>query len=115
MVVRFGALLGVEDRQVKGTLDRPGSTVIGFHVVRAEQPAELALAGSHRFARYSLTFAIDELDGRRSRLRAITRAEFPGPHGRLYRALVIGTRGHVLAVRSLLASVRKRAVPADPH
>jgi hypothetical protein len=77
-------------------------------VARSEAPVELALEGSHRFSRYALILRIDDLGGR-SRLRAETRAEFPGPHGRVYRALVIGTRGHVLMVRRILGAVKRRA------
>ena len=36
-------------------------------------------------------------------------ADFPGPHGRAYRLLVLGSRAHVLAVRRLLARVKRRA------
>jgi hypothetical protein len=46
-------------------------------------------------------------------VRAETRAAFPGLQGRAYRALVIGTRGHVLAVRRLLRAVKARA--EDPR
>ena len=87
-----------------------GSTFPGFRVVRAEPPAELALEGSHRFSRYSLVFRVDALGAARSRLRAETRASFRPRSGRLYRALVIGTRGHVLVVRRLLASMRVGAL-----
>ena len=103
------ALLGVRDRHPTGPLDRPGSTIVGFRVERAERPRELALAGRHRFSRYALTFAIDDLGDGRSRLRARTDAEFPGATGSIYRGLVIGTRLHVLAVRSILRAVRERA------
>lgn len=34
---------------------------------------------------------------------------FPGTAGRGYRTLVIGTRGHVVAVRRLLRATRRRA------
>jgi hypothetical protein len=104
----FAAAVGTEQRRVTGKVPQPGSTIVGFRVARAERPAELALEGRHRFSRYALIFRIDRLDGR-SRLRAETRAEFPGPHGRAYRALVIGTRAHVLAVRRILGAVRRRA------
>ena len=40
-------------------------------------------------------------------LRAHTFARFPGPHGRVYRLLVIDSRAHVLATRRILASVRR--------
>lgn len=102
--------IGCADRAAAGP--RPiavGSAFPGFRVSRAQPATELALEGSHRFSRYSLVFRIDALGAGRSRLRAETRAVFrPGP-GQLYRALVIGTRGHVLAVRRLLAGVRARA------
>jgi hypothetical protein len=86
-----------------------GSTLPGFVVARAIPPVTLALEGEHRFSRYALIFRIDRLANGGSRLRAETRAEFPGTRGRLYRALVIGTRGHVLAVRRILRAVRRRA------
>lgn len=95
-VARVARLLGCEDES-------------GFHVARSEPPHELALAGGHRFSRYALTFRVDALAADRSRLRAETRAEFPGPKGAAYRALVIGSRGHVLATRHLLGAVRRRA------
>ncbi|MER6345793.1 hypothetical protein ACWC10_15040 [Streptomyces sp. NPDC001595] len=103
-------LLGCADRAAAGP--RPpakGSATPGFHVVGAVPARELALAGSHRFSTYALVFRLEEAGAGRTRLRAETWAEFPGPAGRVYRLLVIGTRGHALAVRRLLASVRKRA------
>jgi len=41
-------------------------------------------------------------------LRAETRARFPGG-GSLYRAAVIGTRGHVLVTMRLLEAAKRRA------
>lgn len=86
----------------------------GFCVSRSG-PNEIALEGEHRFARYALVFRLDPLGGGSSsggsgtRLRAETRAAFPGLRGRAYRTLVIGTRGHVLVVRRLLEAVRRSA------
>jgi hypothetical protein len=102
-------LLGSADREVSGP--RPltsGSTLPGFHVETAEPPRRLALAGQHRFSTYALIFHLDELEGG-TRLRAETRAAFPGLKGSVYRALVIGTRGHILATRRVLAAVKRRA------
>lgn len=102
-------LLGCEDAEAAGP--RPlsaGSTIPGFHVEAAEPRRELALAGRHRFSRYALVFRLDP-DGEATRLRAETRAEFPGLHGRAYRAMVIGSRLHVLATRRLLGAVKRRA------
>lgn len=67
------------------------------------------LVGSHRFSAYALVFRLDELDDRHTRLRAETRALFPSIKGAVYRALVIGTRGHVLVTRRLLCAVKRHA------
>ena len=107
---RVTRLLGCEDTAASGT--RPleaGSALPGFHVEKAEPPRELALSGSHRFSEYALIFRLEESHGGRTRLRAETRAEFPGLKGSIYRAFVIGTRGHVLVTRRLLSAVKQRA------
>lgn len=103
-------LLGCADTAQSGP--RPlaaGSAFPGFHVEAAEPPRTLALRGSHRFSDYALIFRLDDLGAARSRLRAETRATFPGLRGSAYRALVIGTRGHVLVTRRLLGAVKHRA------
>jgi hypothetical protein len=93
---RYGRLVGVRGE-------------LAFEVARSEPPRRLVLIGEHRFARYTLGFTIDDRGPSGSVLRAETRAEFPGAAGRLYRALVIGSRAHVLVVRRLLARVARRA------
>ncbi len=106
----FARLLGCAESAASGP--RPlaaGSALPGFRVAAAATPTELALAGSHRFSRYALTFRLDELDGGRTRLRAETRAEFPGLKGGVYQALVIRTRIHVLVTRRLLAGAKHNA------
>lgn len=107
---RMARLLGCTDVDASGP--RPldtGSTLPGFRVEEADRPRELALVGGHRFSAYALIFRLDELDGARTRLRAETRATFPGLSGRAYRTMVIGTRGHVLVTRRILSAVRQRA------
>jgi hypothetical protein len=107
---RLARLLGTADTAASGP--RPlaaGSAFPGFHVVGAVAQEELALAGSHRFSDYALIFRLEDLDGERTRVRAETRAEFPGLRGSIYRALVIGTRLHVLATGRVLAAVKRRA------
>lgn len=84
-----------------------GATVPGFRVVRATPGEELALEGRHRFSVYSLTFRLDDA-GQGTTLRAESRAAFPGPHGRLYRAVVVGTGGHAMSVRRMLDAVASR-------
>jgi hypothetical protein len=106
----YARLVGCADRASSGP--RPlveGSTIPGFHVVAVVPGQEIVLEGRHHFSSYALTFRLERIDSGRSRLRAETRAAFPGLHGSVYRLLVIGTRGHVVAVRRLLALVRRRS------
>jgi hypothetical protein len=81
---------------------RPGEAVPGFRVVEAEPGRRLVLRGRHRFSNYALTFVLDG-----DRVRAQTRAAFPGVFGRLYRAAVIGSGGHRLVARRLLRHVAR--------
>jgi hypothetical protein len=107
---RFARLLGCEPARAVGP--RPlavGSTFPGFEVVRADAGRRLELAGRHRFSRYALAFTLTDDASSGTRLAAETRAEFPGVHGRAYRAAVIGTRGHVVAVRRILSTVARRS------
>ncbi|MFD3665333.1 hypothetical protein ACFWVF_32850 [Streptomyces sp. NPDC058659] len=82
-----------------------GAAFPGFRVVRVVPGRELALEGRHRFSTYSLVFRIEELTDGRSRLRAESRAAFPGVTGRLYRLLVIGSGAHAFGMRRMLASL----------
>jgi hypothetical protein len=107
---RVARLLGCADVAASGP--RPlvaGSAFPGFHVEQAERPRQLALAGSHRYSDYALIFRLEELDGGGTGLRAETRAVFSGVKGRIYRTLVIGSRGHVLVTRRLLDATKRRA------
>ncbi len=106
----FAHVLGCADLSSsdEDTLAR-GATRPGFHVSAAIPGRELSLEGRHRFSRYALSFHIQELDSDRTRLSAETRARFPGLHGRSYRALIIGTGGHVLVVHHMLAAVKRAA------
>lgn len=106
---RFARLVGCESTEDSGP--RPlaaGSAFPGFAVAGAEPGSELALAGRHRFSEYALVFRLEDGDGG-TRLRAETRARFPGAAGRAYRAAVIGTRMHVLVTARLLDAVKRRA------
>ena len=105
-------LLDVDPGVASGDPLVAGSSIVGFRVARAKRPQELLLRGRHRFSTYELAFRVDATGPGATRLRAETRAVFPGVGGRAYRALVIGTRGHVVAVRRLLASTRRRAESA---
>jgi hypothetical protein len=79
----------------------------GFEVAEEVRGERLAMAGRHRFSDYRLVFELADAEGGRTVLSALTYAAFPGPLGRVYRALVIGTRGHVVAVMHMLRSVRR--------
>lgn len=88
--------------RVLGTEPRPG-----FEVVQSVAGERLELAGRHRFSRYMLEFTLADDAPGATRLAARSFAEFPGPHGRAYRALVIGTRLHVLATRAMLRAIAR--------
>jgi hypothetical protein len=106
---RVARALRCHPAEASGDIGVRGSTVPGFCVVRVVEPAVLALQGEHRFSHYGLVFRLEPTRDERTLLRAETRAEFPGLKGKAYRTLVIGTRGHVLAVNRILRAVRRRA------
>jgi hypothetical protein len=106
--VAYARLVGCTDRTASGP--RPleeGSTIPGFRVASAVPGAELVLIGRHHFSTYALLFHLDEAGPGRIRLRAETRARFPGPAGALYGRLLMTTGGHALGVRRLLTAVRR--------
>jgi len=110
---RYARAVGCADTEAGGP--RPlevGSTVPGFHVAALTPERLLVLAGSHHFSDYALSFRLEPLGGVRTRLVAETRAVFPGLKGGAYRALVIGTRMHVLVTRRVLGGVARRAEAA---
>jgi hypothetical protein len=86
----------------------------GFEVTYADEPRRLTLAGRHRFARYVLDLQLADAGDGTTTASAATYADFPGPHGLVYRTLVIGTRFHVLATRGLLRGLRDRVTVAVP-
>jgi len=105
----FARLLGTDPACATPTFQgRPGETLPGFRVVDAEPGHHLTLQGRHRFSRYRLTFLLDE-----GCLRAQSHGAFPGPHGKLYRAAVIGSGGHRILTRLMLRQIDKRARDTD--
>jgi hypothetical protein len=107
---RYARLVGAADCTASGP--RPlteGSTFPGFRVVAAVPGRELILEGRHRFSTYALIFRLEHVSPGRSRLRAESRAAFPGLAGGIYRRLVIGTGGHVVGMRRLLSAIRRRS------
>jgi len=81
----------------------------GFEIEREFPGEQLGLAGRHRFSVYRLVFELVEVAGE-TKLSARTYAEFPRVRGRVYRALVIGTRLHVVATNQILRTVRRKAL-----
>jgi hypothetical protein len=101
----FARVLGCDPLEATpGFSGRVGETLPGFRVVDSEPGRRLSLRGRHRFARYALTFLIDG-----DQLRARSEAAFPGVHGRMYRALLMGTGGHRIVTRGLLRHVARAA------
>jgi hypothetical protein len=80
-----------------------------FWLGEAEEERRLALNGGHLFANYRLVFELADDGPRHTRLAATTWAEFHGIHGTVYRALVIGTGGHRVAVRRMLKHIAAQA------
>ncbi|HUH68058.1 MAG TPA: hypothetical protein VLZ05_03770 [Mycobacterium sp.] len=97
----------------------PSTVPVGFVLDEARVPERFALKGRHPFAVYRWVFELDiqQGDEARTRLRALTWADFPGIHGKIYRVLVVGTGAHRVAVRWMLKRIaaathpRRAAVP----
>lgn len=84
---------------------------VGFTIGDFTPGERLSLRGRHPFAVYEWVFileAADITDPHRTRLRSQTWAAFPGIHGRIYRALVIGSGGHRVVVRRTLHRIAGR-------
>jgi hypothetical protein len=88
----------------------PSTVPTGFVLDEARPPERFALKGRHPFAIYRWVFELDDAAPQRTHLRAATWADFPGLHGKIYRALVIGTGGHRVAVRSTLKRIAAEAI-----
>lgn len=77
----------------------------GFRIGETRPRERLVLAGHHPFAVYDWVFELDPITPQRTRVRSQTWADFPGLHGKIYRALVIGSGGHRVAVRWMLRRI----------
>jgi hypothetical protein len=84
----------------------------GFEIAETVDGEGLVLAGRHRFSRYRLVFELHDTATGQTRLNAKTYAAFPGPHGRAYRIVVIGSGAHMLVTTHMLRAVRRRAMRA---
>lgn len=104
----YARLVGASDTRAAGP--RPlaeGSAFPGFRVLVASPGEQLTLQGRHRFSSYLLIFRIEPQGPGRTRLRAESRAAFPGTAGGAYRRLVFGSGGHAVGMRRLLTAVRR--------
>ncbi len=86
-----------------------GDSIPGFGVAESERPKRLELRGDHRFSQYALIFELEPGKQGKTKLSAQTWAAFPGLTGKFYRAMVIGSRGHRVAVWHMLRQVAARA------
>jgi hypothetical protein len=93
---------------VAASADRVWEALIAS-VARPGRIHVLALMGQHRFSRYALIFYAADTAAGPVRLEAETRAEFPGLRGQIYKTLVIRSRAHAVATRSVLRKVQRRA------
>ncbi|TCN44649.1 hypothetical protein EV644_101213 [Kribbella orskensis] len=81
----------------------------GFESIDEIPELQLTLAGRHRFAKYQLIFDLTDTADGQTVLSAHTYSAFPGPHGRIYRLLVISSHAHVLATTQLLHTISRQA------
>ncbi|QUQ66225.1 hypothetical protein [Kutzneria sp. CA-103260] len=104
----LAAVLGTSPRHATVGVLATGSTIVGFAAAEVVPPRLIRLAGRHRFSRYELVFTLEPASGG-TVLAARSSAEFPGPHGFLYRTLVITSGAHRLLVTRLLRTIARRA------
>ncbi|WP_108926025.1 DUF2867 domain-containing protein [Mycobacterium montefiorense] len=83
----------------------PTTVPTGFVLEEAREPERFTCKGRHPFAVYRWVFELDAEAAERTRVRSATWAAFPGVQGKIYRALVIGTGGHRVAVRWTLKRI----------
>lgn len=105
----FARVWGLEPTRADGR--RPlesGSALPGFRVAEAAPGRSLRLEGRHRFSTYRLEFVVEDADNGAC-VRACSYAAFPGVHGAVYRALVVGSGGHNLVMRRMLAVIARHA------
>lgn len=100
------ALLGVMCRDAED----PSTVPLGFVLAELTPPRRLAVKGRHPFAVYRWVFELDREGPQRTRVRSQTWATFPHLHGKVYRALVIGTGAHRVVVRWALRRVAAAAI-----
>jgi hypothetical protein len=110
----FAHLLGAEPRRAAGKPLAEGATLPAFAVTEFVPERRIRLTGRHRFSRYAFILTLaTQPDG--TMFSACTHAEFPGPHGWVYRQFVIGSGAHRVLVKRLLRTVRRQAEGQNVH
>lgn len=84
---------------------------VGFAIGECTPRERLTLKGRHPFSIYEWVFELDAVGPHRTQVRSQTWAAFPGIHGKVYRALVIGSGGHKVAVRQTLKRIARQLRP----
>lgn len=79
----------------------------GFGIHAEDPGVRIELAGRHRFSRYLLVFVLGDSTADTTELTAVTYADFPKIHGKLYRLMVISSGIHVLAMRRMLSAIQR--------
>lgn len=79
----------------------------GFELTQTVPVDRLTLTGRHQFSRYALVFDLRDTTSRGPVLHATTYAAFPGPHGRMYCAMVISIGAHAFATSHMLHAIRQ--------
>jgi hypothetical protein len=87
----------------------PATVPTGFALSEVTPTERLVLRGRHPFSVYRWGFELDDEGPLRTRVRSQTWAAFPGLHGKVYRALVIGTGAHRVVVRLMLRRIASEA------
>lgn len=104
----YARFIGARPLRSRGAPLTEGSTLPGFAVADVVPGRSARLVGRHFYSRYELTLDLSERPGG-TLLRARTYAAFPGPLGKVYRLLVIGSGGHRALMVRRLAAVGRRA------
>lgn len=107
----LAAAWGLQPRSRRGPWNRNPTvrdTIPGFAVAASDPAHRLVLTGRHRFSDYELHFTLEQGTGGSTELTATTFADFPGLRGAVYRALVITSGAHRIAVQRMLDRVAQR-------
>ncbi len=106
----LSAVVGAEPATANGLASHViGAERPGFVVREVVRPATWAAAGRHRFARYQAVFRIESSASGGSRLSVETYASYPGRAGTVWRRVVMESGAYGVAVRAVLAYLRRRA------